>query len=177
MPEPLCVMILSMCILALFLFSSIASDIKITSKNGKTTVIWNGNVVFKGVTSGAVTAQSIKTDAGEVAAAFDNDTVIWESEPGAAEKIRTGQVKIERIEIKQDTQIKKETQNNKTSINTTTVNGETTVVYNGKVVYRGATHGKITTKKKTVDGEEYAAVFDDNNVIWENIPGAAEKLK
>ena len=58
-----------------------------------------------------------------------------------------------------------------------TVNGKTTITYNGQQVYSGQTTGMVSTKASNENGEEYAAAFDGDKVLWENRSGAAEKLK
>jgi hypothetical protein len=63
------------------------------------------------------------------------------------------------------------------SISVKTENGQTTVTYNGKDVFTGATKGMVTAKASSENGTEYAAAFDDEKVIWENVPGAAKHVK
>jgi hypothetical protein len=58
-----------------------------------------------------------------------------------------------------------------------TSNGKSSIVYQGKEVWSGKTTGKVTGKAKAVGDVTYAAAFDGTNVIWENIKGAAEKVK
>jgi hypothetical protein len=58
-----------------------------------------------------------------------------------------------------------------------TENGITTIVYNGKNVFKGATKGKVSGKAVNDNGTELAAAFDDDRVIWENVTGAAERIK
>lgn len=73
--------------------------------------------------------------------------------------------------------IKKSARTAAAGISVSTSNGKTTVVYQGKEVWTGKTTGKVTGKAKAVDGKEYAAAFDGEKVIWENIPGAGAKVK
>jgi len=58
-----------------------------------------------------------------------------------------------------------------------TENGITTIVYNGKNVFKAATKGKVRGKAVNDNGTELAAAFDDERVIWENVTGAAERIK
>ena len=58
-----------------------------------------------------------------------------------------------------------------------TENGITTIVYNGKNVFKGETKGKVSGKSVNDNGTELAAAFDDDMVIWENVTGAAERIK
>jgi hypothetical protein len=58
-----------------------------------------------------------------------------------------------------------------------TENGFSTVQFNGKKVWSGKTTGKVAGKSASVNGKEYAAVFDGNKVLWESEKGAAGKVK
>lgn len=51
------------------------------------------------------------------------------------------------------------------------------IVFNGKNVLLGATKGKVSGKVVNDNGTELAAAFDDKRVIWENVPGAGERIK
>jgi hypothetical protein len=62
-------------------------------------------------------------------------------------------------------------------ISTKIVNGSTVIVYRGKEFPVGQTRGFATTKASTIQGKDYAAAFDGDKVIWENVPGAARQLK
>jgi hypothetical protein len=67
--------------------------------------------------------------------------------------------------------------NAKAGISIKMVNGSTVVVYNGQEMSVGPTRGKITAKSKSLEDKDYAAMFDDDRVVWENVPGAAMHLK
>ena len=58
-----------------------------------------------------------------------------------------------------------------------TVNGRTVIVYQGQEFSVGPTRGKLSAKTKSADGEDYAATFEGDRVIWENVPGAAKQVK
>lgn len=58
-----------------------------------------------------------------------------------------------------------------------TENGFSTVQFNGKKVWSGKTTGKVAGKSSSVNGKEYAAVFDGNKLLWESEKGAAGKVK
>ena len=73
--------------------------------------------------------------------------------------------------------IKKSARTAAAGISVSTRNGQTTIVYKGKEVWTGKTSGKVTGKAKAVNDKEYAAAYDGNKVIWENVPGAAAHLK
>lgn len=64
-----------------------------------------------------------------------------------------------------------------TGISATTENGKTTITYNGEEVFSGTTSGAVSTKATNNNGEEYAAAYDGDKVIWENKSGAADRLK
>ena len=64
-----------------------------------------------------------------------------------------------------------------TSTSVSTVNGQTVVTLNGKQVYAGPSQGAVTTRSTSSNGVEYAAVFDGDQVLWENSPGAAQQLR
>ena len=55
---------------------------------GETIVIWQTKEVWRGTTSGLVTSKSRALDGTEIAAAFADGKMIWESEPGAAERLK-----------------------------------------------------------------------------------------
>jgi hypothetical protein len=56
-------------------------------------------------------------------------------------------------------------------------NGDVTVTWKGKVVFTGKATGKVSGKASNENGVELAAAFDDDKVLWENVPGAGAKLK
>lgn len=60
------------------------------------------------------------------------------------------------------------------SISVNNNNGKTSVIYNGKEVWSGQTSGKVTAKCVSDNGTEYAAAFDGDKVIWENVKDAAK---
>jgi hypothetical protein len=57
------------------------------------------------------------------------------------------------------------------------VNGVTSVIFKGREFVIGRTVGSVSTKAIRVDENDFAAAYDDGRVIWENVPGAAERLK
>ena len=63
------------------------------------------------------------------------------------------------------------------SLSVSTVNGQTTVLYNGKEVFSGPTKGKVSSRSVSRDGKDFAAAWDGDKVIWENVKGAAEMAK
>jgi len=68
--------------------AAIAADISVSSVNGQTTVTWNGRKVWSGVTTGQVTGKASSINGKEYAAAFEGTKVLWESEKGAAGKLK-----------------------------------------------------------------------------------------
>ena len=64
-----------------------------------------------------------------------------------------------------------------TGISVKTVNGQTTVTYKGEEVFKGQTSGKVSARSSSVNGNEYAAAFDGDKVLWESASGASEHVK
>ena len=62
-------------------------------------------------------------------------------------------------------------------ISVSTQNGVSTITYQGKQVWSGKTTGQVLGRSKMVGDVSYAAAFDGNKVIWENVPGAGAKVK
>lgn len=69
------------------------------------------------------------------------------------------------------------TQSSGGSISTKTVNGSTVITFQGKEISVGPTQGQVSARTTSVNGTVYAAAFDGDRVIWENVPGAAQQLK
>lgn len=57
------------------------------------------------------------------------------------------------------------------------VNGLTTLRYGNLEIPLGTTRGPVTTRAVQLQGREYAAAFDGDRVLWENVPGAAQRLR
>ena len=68
-------------------------------------------------------------------------------------------------------------QPSESTISIKTVNGSTVIVYQGREFSVGPTKGSLSAKSKSIQGEDFAAAFEDDRVIWENVPGAAQKVK
>jgi len=68
---------------------SSGTGISVKTANGQTTVTYKGKEVFKGQTSGKVSARSTSVNGTEYAAAFDGGKVLWESTSGAAEQVKS----------------------------------------------------------------------------------------
>jgi hypothetical protein len=64
-----------------------------------------------------------------------------------------------------------------TGISVKTENGQTTVTYKGEEVFKGQTSGKVSARSSSVNGNEYAAAFDGDKVLWESASGASEQVK
>jgi hypothetical protein len=185
-------------------FSS--SGISVNSVNGQTVVTWNGKQVFSGATNGQVFARSSNVNGTQYAAAFDGDTLIWESSTGAAQQVGSGQGspagfdsqkfmgELQKRMEEQKKFIGQQQQNfqgqgnsfsfgngssfsSSGGISVRSVNGETVVIYQGKEIPIGQTKGRVFAKSKSVNGVDYVAVFDGDQVVWENVPGAAEQFK
>lgn len=65
-----------------------AADLSVTTVNGVTTVVYNGEQVFMGSTSGTVSSRAGSYDGVELAAAYDGENVIWENVAGAGKFLR-----------------------------------------------------------------------------------------
>lgn len=65
----------------------------------------------------------------------------------------------------------------KTSVQVDVKNGKGTIRLNGEEVWNGSVEGNLTSRSTTVNGEQYAAAFDGDTVLWESSPGAAERVK
>ena len=72
---------------------------------------------------------------------------------------------------------KKQARTAAAGITSSSANGITTITYNGAAVWKGKTSGKVNARSKAVDGTTYAAAFDGEKVLWENVPGAGAKVK
>ena len=66
-----------------------SSGISVSTVNGQTTVTYKGQEVFRGATSGKVSAKSSSENGTEYAAAFDGDKVLWENTEGAAGHVKS----------------------------------------------------------------------------------------
>ncbi len=63
-------------------------------------------------------------------------------------------------------------------------NGEGKVTYNGEVVWEGKVEGQLKAVAKSVgggdgkytDNTEFAAVWDGEKLLWENVKGASDEL-
>lgn len=56
--------------------------------DGITIIQWQGKEVWRGTTSGFLVCRSKAFDGVELAAAFDGDKVVWESQPGVAARVK-----------------------------------------------------------------------------------------
>lgn len=73
--------------------------------------------------------------------------------------------------------IKQSARNAVAGIKVATKDGKATVTYKGKSVWTGKVKGRVTGLARTVNGTEYAAAFEGNKVLWENVKGAAKQVK
>jgi hypothetical protein len=180
--------------------ASSGSGIAVNSVNGQTVVTWNGEKVFTGPTKGQVSARTSNVNGIQYAAAFDGDIVIWENVPGAAQQLgpsQGGTAGLDRQKLmenlrklieerKKFAEQYQQNFNGQTNgigvfsgsgISIKSVNGETMVVYQGKEIPIGPTKGKVFAKSKSLNGTNYAVAYDDDQMVWENVPGAAEQFK
>jgi hypothetical protein len=68
--------------------SVLAGSISVNNNNGKTVVVYNGQEVWSGETSGKVSAKCVTENGKEYAAARDGEKVLWENVPGAADHVK-----------------------------------------------------------------------------------------
>lgn len=156
----------------LFAASAWAGEITTSSVNGDAVVTWNGAVVWQGRTANPLRAASVTMDGKELAAAFDGAKVVWESEPGAGAKVRG-----KSPELKAAAAVPPKGPVAGRGISTQIVNGETVIYFQKKEVWRGTTSGFLIVKSKALNGNEIAAAFDGDKVVWESEPGAAARVK
>jgi hypothetical protein len=172
------------------------------TSNGQTVVTYNGREVFSGPTTGHVTTRSSSSNGVACAAAFDGDKVLWENRPGSAQHLKaadktpaapahhqpsnphhppaTGPSQSaapHQPNLHSQNSSAHQTVTSTSTISVKTVNHQTVVVYNGQDYPVGATHGQVSAKAKTIDGVSYAAAFDGDRVVWENVAGAAHKVR
>lgn len=57
-----------------------------------------------------------------------------------------------------------------------TENGKAKVLYQGRQVWAGPVQGTASARSRSVNGKDYAAAFDGDKVLWENVPGAARQV-
>jgi len=159
--------------------------VRIVTSNGLTRVTWQGKEVFAGATTGPVTSHSLSTNGTHCAAVFNGDKILWESTPGAAALVKASlgpttkppglRPSFPALPGRSAPLPRPGVGGN--SLSVTTTNGLTTVSYKGQTVFQGQTHGSVAARSKSVNGEDSAAVFDGDQVLWENAPGAAERVK
>jgi len=179
-----------------------SANLSVSTANGQTVVTYNGKQVFAGPTTSAATGRSSSVNGVAYAAVFDGDKVLWENVPGAAQQLSAaGQgtggldqqkfMEQHRRTVEEQQKFIEQHQNNfnvqgggtvksvssTASISVKTVNNETVVTYEDKEYPVGPTRGPVSAKAKSVNGVSYAAAFDGDRVIWENVPGAAQKVK
>jgi len=80
--------LLALVVTLLVPMAAMAANISVSTVNGQTTVTLNGKKVWSGVTTGQVTGKASSINGKEYAAAFDGTKVLWESEKGAAGKLK-----------------------------------------------------------------------------------------
>lgn len=68
--------------------AAFAANIAVSTVNGQTTVTYNGKKVWTGQTTGQVSGKASSINGKEYAAAFEGSKVLWESEKGAADKVK-----------------------------------------------------------------------------------------
>jgi hypothetical protein len=74
-------------------------------------------------------------------------------------------------------QSQRASQSGDAAISLKTINGSTVVVYQGQEFSVGPTKGKVSAQARNIQGKDYAAAFEGDRVIWENLPGAAKEMR
>jgi hypothetical protein len=166
--------------------------LSVNTSNGTTVVTYEGKEVFRGPTHSHVAGHSASTNGVTWAAAFEGDRVLWENQPGAADHLKavgpvspphhleaprpphSGQT---HTNFHTQTATSQAQAESIAAISVKTVDHQTVVIYEGKEIPVGQTHGHATAKAKTLHGVAYAAAFDGERVLWENVPGAAVKVR
>ncbi|MBI2191042.1 MAG: tetratricopeptide repeat protein [Planctomycetes bacterium] len=149
-----------------FLDGGIEGDLE----NGLAKVTYKGHEVWKGpATQQFFTTQAL-IHGRLMAAAFDGEKVLWENLPGAGQKLKEHLGEMPPIDWAH-----LDAQGNKLIVQTE--NNRTTIRHDGKEVWKGQTRGRISAWERNINGEDFAAVFDGDELIWENVPGAAQKVK
>ena len=178
------------------------ANLSVRTENGQSVVTLNGKEIYASPLQGQVTSRSSNVNGVEYTAAFDGDKVLWENVPGAAKQLQSGGGAAAGLDHKQfmeehqktvDRMLQEErefmeahggtnvahsvSQSGNAAISTKIVNGSTVIVYQGQEFSVGPTQGPVSAKAKSIDGKNYAAAFDGDRVIWENVPGAAQQVK
>ena len=155
-----------------------AGSVKMRNINGEAVVEMNGKEVWRGTAGANLQTRSSSVDGKDYAALLDGDKVVWESEPGAAEK-----AKVKPLDLPDSPQggaggkAEGKSAKSKAGVSATTKDGVTTVTVAGKEVWKGKTTGKVSTTSVMVDGTNHAAVLEGDKVLWESSKGAAEIAK
>ena len=178
---------------------NVTSSASISSKvnNGVGVVTYNGEEVWSGeIKNGLRTAARslVGQDSPEefLAVAWDGEEVVWENVEGAGGKLKEmsglglerGMLEDFRKKIEEMMNrrpFQKGAAKNKSAINGSTTNDKGVVNYKGEEVWTGEVEVGLRVKaeasrdQKKYDGE-YAAAWDGEKVVWENVKGAAAEL-
>lgn len=155
----------------LFSASAFAGEITTSVVNGDAVVTWNGAVVWQGRTKNPLRAAAVTADNKSLAAAFDGEKIVWESEPDSGALVREKSPELKAAPVPPKGLVAGR------GISTRIENGETIINWQKKEVWRGATSGFLVCKSKALNEVEIAAAFDGEKVIWESEPGVAQRVK
>jgi hypothetical protein len=159
------------------LLGRFGAGINTKTENGQTTITYEGKQVVSGPTTGRVSTRCNNDNGNEYAAAFDGNKVIWENRSGATKHLKQKNGDFSGSKNLLERSKKDQPTGGGANINVTSENGQTKVVYKGQEVFSGPTSGQVSAQAVNDNGQEYAAAFDGDKVIWENTPGAASHLK
>ena len=115
----------------------------------------------------------MKTDREDYAAVWAGENVIWESAQGAAARLGAATAEAEPGSTVRQLTIR----SGQARLSTATTDGKTRVFFNDQEVFSGPDLGLITTKSRIVGEKAFAAAWDGDRLLWENVPGAAAQLK
>ena len=146
-----------------------SSSVSVSNVNGQATVTVDGKQVWSGKVTGKPSTKSASVNGTQYIAVFDDGKVVWESAPGAANRVGApaGVPPVPGVVH----------QNASANVSVSNINGETTVTVDGKQVWSGKVNRGATAKSSKINGMVFIAVFDGDTVLWENVPGAAGHVR
>ena len=148
------------------------AEFQIHSTNGTAQVVYRGKKVFSGTTSGQVLARRMNANGTDYAAVWDDQKVLWQSGPGVADLLGAKPAGLASGSASPPIRFRSPA----ARLRTTTVGGNTAVFFNDREVFSGPTRSVVTTKSLVVGTAAYAAAWDGNKLLWENVSGAAAQL-
>ncbi len=152
------------------------SVLSVRTVNGVSTVFYHGEVVWSGPVRQGIRTKRVFLDGEEYAVAFDGSKVVWENRKRAGVLLRRSSQKTSAWHKERRTLGSGNSRLGKATIRVLYRDGETSVIYGGEEVWRGKAGGAVSAKTKRTLFREYAAAFAGDQVLWENVPGAGQRL-